>query len=70
MKLRTIAVIALLLTAAACLAQQTIMNVPSADVTDKGDVYFRADSFYQPSPALYSLNGNFSLGLAATSSST
>lgn len=44
-------------------AQQTIMNVPSADVTDKGHVYFRADSFYQPSPALYSLNGNFAVGL-------
>lgn len=43
--------------------QQTIMNVPSADVTDKGHVYFRADSFYQPSPALYSFNGNLAVGL-------
>jgi hypothetical protein len=44
-------------------AQQTIMNVPSADVTDKDHLYFRGDSFYQPSPALYSFNGNFAFGL-------
>jgi hypothetical protein len=44
-------------------AQQTIMNVPSADVTDKGHVYFRGDSFYQPSPAAYNFNGNFAFGL-------
>jgi hypothetical protein len=53
----------LLLVTVSAHGQQTIMNVPSADVTDKGHVYFRADSFYQPSPAAYNLNGNLALGL-------
>jgi hypothetical protein len=44
-------------------AQQTIMNVPSADVTDKGHAYFRGDSFYQSSPAAYNFNGNLAVGL-------
>lgn len=56
-------VLAFLMLACPAHAQQTIMNVPSADVTDKGHVYFRADSFYQPSPAAYNFNGNLALGL-------
>jgi hypothetical protein len=65
MKIHRILALAVLVLASAfaAQAQQTIMNVPSADVTDKGHVYFRGDSFYQPSPAAYNFNANLAVGL-------
>lgn len=58
-----LALLALVLLSCPAHGQQTIMNVPSADVTDRGHLYFRADSFYQPNPAAYNLNGNLAFGL-------
>lgn len=44
-------------------AQQTILNIPSADVMDKKQVYFRADTSYFPSPGEATIAPNFIFGL-------
>jgi hypothetical protein len=47
---RILALMVLVLAAAACTqAQEVIMNQPSADVVDKGHLFFRSDSFYTQS---------------------
>jgi hypothetical protein len=48
--MRTILVLAVLCISTCALAQQTILNIPSADVMDKHQLYFRLDSSYAPSP--------------------
>lgn len=44
-------------------AQEVIMNVPSADVVSAGHVFVRADSFYTQSPAYFEENANVAVGV-------
>lgn len=43
-------------------AQQTILNIPSADVLDRKQIYFRLDTSYFPSPEAATLAPNFIFG--------
>jgi hypothetical protein len=44
-------------------AQQTILNIPSADVLDKKQIYSRSDTSYFPSPEVATVAPNFIFGL-------
>lgn len=43
-------------------AQQTILNIPSADVLDKKQIYFRLDTSWFPSPGVATVAPNFIFG--------
>ena len=57
MKLRStiLSLVTLLIASVGCQSQQTIFNVPSSDVLDKGQVYAELDVSYQYRPGM----GNF-----------
>jgi hypothetical protein len=44
-------------------AQSTVLNVPSADVTAKNGLYFRADTTYAPTSHVKTFTPNFMYGL-------
>jgi hypothetical protein len=46
-------------------AQLTVLNVPSADITAKGQVYFRGDTTYQGSTALTTFTPNLMFGIGS-----
>ncbi len=46
-----------------CIAQEVIMNQPSADVVAKGHTFVRFDEFYTQKPAFYQENLNVAFGL-------
>ena len=57
--------IALVTSAAPSRAQQTLFNVPSADVLDEGKIYLEEDTLWRPSSrefALFTMRGVYGLG--------
>lgn len=61
---KLVAVLSLMLFASLfCQAQLTVLNVPSADVQDKGTTYFRLDSGYNPVHGSFTFTPNFMYGV-------
>jgi hypothetical protein len=60
-----VAAVVLVLVAASAFAQQTIFNVPSADVLEKGKAYLEEDSLWRPQDphfAVFTVRGVYGLG--------
>jgi hypothetical protein len=46
-----------------CMAQQTVMNISSADTVSKGKLYYQGTFTYQPSPAYFDMGTTVAYGL-------
>jgi hypothetical protein len=58
-----VSVLLFLLMGVPLLAQETVVNIPSADITPANHLFVRSDSFYTQSPSYFVETGNFSYGL-------
>lgn len=62
MGLKFVFFLAFMVAALSANAQQTVFNVPSGDVLDRGNVYFELDATYRPSDSLKSFTPRLVVG--------